>query len=99
MWMSFLDCIENNLMFYEIPTNLAFAYLKGHLRGRAKDRHGLLGYALVQGEETDFEPLKQALKESFPIVRNKAELQARFFASYQTRGQTPTDFAYDLLKI
>ncbi|GFW92711.1 uncharacterized protein TNCV_1735041 [Trichonephila clavipes] len=37
--------------------------------------------------------------ESFPIVRNKAELEARLFAFYQTRGQAPTDFIYDLLKI
>ncbi|GFV82557.1 transposable element Tcb2 transposase [Trichonephila clavipes] len=56
-------------------------------------------FTLVQGEETDFEQLKQALTESFPIVRNRPELEARFFASYQTRGQAPTDFVYDLLKI
>ncbi|GFU55556.1 uncharacterized protein TNCV_4339511 [Trichonephila clavipes] len=86
-------------MFYEIPASLACAYLKGHLRGRTKFLYEVLGYALVQGEETDFEQLRQALMESFPIVRNKAELEARFFASYQTKGQAPMDFIYNLLKI
>ncbi|GFY27133.1 retrovirus-related Pol polyprotein from transposon 17.6 [Trichonephila clavipes] len=44
----FLDCIENNMMFYEISTSLACAYLKDHLRRRAKDWYKVLGYALVQ---------------------------------------------------
>ncbi|GFW91430.1 uncharacterized protein TNCV_3375961 [Trichonephila clavipes] len=93
----FLDGIESNLIFYQIPANLTYAYLKGRLAGRARDWYEVLGYALVQSEKTDFDELKQALKESFPTVRNKAELAARFFASYQTRciKQTPTDSGGD----
>ncbi|GFY35989.1 uncharacterized protein TNCV_4843611 [Trichonephila clavipes] len=33
----FLENIDNNLTYYEIPTQLACAYLKGHLTGRAID--------------------------------------------------------------
>ncbi|GFT63300.1 uncharacterized protein TNCV_1566071 [Trichonephila clavipes] len=33
----FLDNIDNNLTYYEIPTQLACAYLKGHLKGRDLD--------------------------------------------------------------
>ncbi|GFW48713.1 uncharacterized protein TNCV_4242941 [Trichonephila clavipes] len=33
----FLENIDNNLTYYEIPTQLACAYLKGHLTGRALD--------------------------------------------------------------
>ncbi|GFY22564.1 hypothetical protein TNCV_2178251 [Trichonephila clavipes] len=51
------------------------------------------------GKETDFDQLKQALKESFPTVPNKAESEARFAVPYQARGQAPTDFAYELLKL
>ncbi|GFT56096.1 uncharacterized protein TNCV_811461 [Trichonephila clavipes] len=67
--------------------------------GRANDWYEILGYALVQDEETNFDQLEQALKKSFPVVRNKAELEARFFASYQTRNQAPVDFVYELLKL
>ncbi|GFT39770.1 uncharacterized protein TNCV_4869401 [Trichonephila clavipes] len=84
---------------WEILTSLACAYLKGHLTRRAKDWYDVLGYALVQGEETDYDQLKQALKESFLVVRNKAELKARFFASYQNRNLTPVDFVYEVLKL
>ncbi|GFU22325.1 hypothetical protein NPIL_263561 [Nephila pilipes] len=33
----FLYSINNGVLFHEIPTDLACAYLKGHLIGRAKD--------------------------------------------------------------
>ncbi|GFT45259.1 uncharacterized protein TNCV_2123421 [Trichonephila clavipes] len=35
--VEFLENIDNNLTYYEIPTQLACAYLKGHLTGRALD--------------------------------------------------------------
>ncbi|GFV13159.1 uncharacterized protein TNCV_4070991 [Trichonephila clavipes] len=33
----FLENIDNNLTYYEIPTQLACAYLKRHITGRALD--------------------------------------------------------------
>ncbi|GFT53688.1 uncharacterized protein TNCV_5083541 [Trichonephila clavipes] len=33
----FLENIDNNLPYYEMPTQLACAYLKGHIKGRAFD--------------------------------------------------------------
>ncbi|GFW08372.1 uncharacterized protein TNCV_1656861 [Trichonephila clavipes] len=39
----FLENIDNNLTYYEIPTQLACAYLKGHLTGRALDWFKVLG--------------------------------------------------------
>ncbi|GFU01929.1 hypothetical protein TNCV_1524191 [Trichonephila clavipes] len=84
----FLLCLES--FYYPPPTNapcpglttihkdLACAYLKGHLTGRAKEWYEVIGYALVQGDGNDFVQLKQALKDSLPVVRNKAELEARF---------------------
>ncbi|GFT34696.1 uncharacterized protein TNCV_1536281 [Trichonephila clavipes] len=38
-----LENIDNNLTYYEIPTQLASAYLKGHLTGRALDWFAVLG--------------------------------------------------------
>ncbi|GFX02398.1 uncharacterized protein TNCV_2285651 [Trichonephila clavipes] len=73
--------------------------MKGHLTGRAKDWYEVIGYALVQGDETDIDQLKQALKESFPVVRNKAELEARVFSFCQTKNQAPVDFVYEFLKL
>ncbi|GFW62268.1 uncharacterized protein TNCV_4421551 [Trichonephila clavipes] len=35
--IDFLENIDNNLTYYEIPTQLACAYLKGHHTGRALD--------------------------------------------------------------
>ncbi|GFV33071.1 uncharacterized protein TNCV_250751 [Trichonephila clavipes] len=52
----FLENVDNNvnnnvviimLTYYEIPTQLACAYLKGHLTGRALDWFEVLGYKVV----------------------------------------------------
>ncbi|GFW26584.1 uncharacterized protein TNCV_1165181 [Trichonephila clavipes] len=95
----FLENIDNNLTYYEIPTQLACAYLKGHLTGRALDWFEVLGYRVVEDKTTDYAHLKRALSEQFPVVRNKSELETRFFASFQKHNQKPSDFVYDLLKI
>ncbi|GFX85327.1 uncharacterized protein TNCV_732201 [Trichonephila clavipes] len=47
----------------------------------------------------DYAHLKQALTEQFPMVRNKSELETRFFASSQKHNQKPSDCVYDLSKI
>ncbi|GFU83740.1 uncharacterized protein TNCV_858191 [Trichonephila clavipes] len=95
----FLENIDNNLTYYGIPTQLACAYLKGHLTGRVLDWFEVLGYRVVEDKATDYAHLKQALSEQFPVVRNRSELETRFFASSQKHSQKPSDFVYDLLKI
>ncbi|GFW09842.1 uncharacterized protein TNCV_4251711 [Trichonephila clavipes] len=95
----FLDNIDNNLTYYEIPTQLACAYLKGHLMGRLLDWFDVLVYRVVEEKATDYAHLKQALTEQFPEVRNRLELETRFYASYQSHNQRPSDFVYELLKI
>ncbi|GFX19411.1 retrovirus-related Pol polyprotein from transposon RE1 [Trichonephila clavipes] len=67
----FLENIDNNLTYYKIPTQLACAYLKGHLTGRALDWFEVLGYRVVEDKATDYAHLKQALSEQFPVVRNR----------------------------
>ncbi|GFW23406.1 uncharacterized protein TNCV_3805041 [Trichonephila clavipes] len=67
----FLENIDNNLTYYEIPTQLACAYLKGHLKGRTLDWFDVLGYKVVDEKATDYAQLKQALMEHFPRVRNR----------------------------
>ncbi|GFU71399.1 uncharacterized protein TNCV_2584701 [Trichonephila clavipes] len=95
----FLENIDNNLLYYEIPTQLACAYLKGHLTGRALDWFNVLGCKVVEEKATDYAHLKQALTDQFPVVRNRLELETRFYASYQNHSQRPSDFLYELLKI
>ncbi|GFT66092.1 uncharacterized protein TNCV_3238291 [Trichonephila clavipes] len=95
----FLENIDNNLTYYEIPTQLACAYLKSHLTGRALDWFDVLGFKFVEEKATDFAQLKQALTEQFPVVRNWSELETRFYASYQNHNQRPSKFVYELLKI
>ncbi|GFX65005.1 uncharacterized protein TNCV_451431 [Trichonephila clavipes] len=95
----FLENFDNNSAYYEIPTQLACAYLKGHLTGRALDWFEVLGYRVVEDKVTDYAHLKQALTEQFPVVRNRSELETRFYASFQKNNQNPSDFVYDLLKI
>ncbi|GFT04916.1 integrase catalytic domain-containing protein [Trichonephila clavipes] len=92
----FLENIDNSLTYYEIPTQLACAYLKGHLKGRALDWFGVLGYRVVEDKVTDYAHLKQALTD---VVRNRSKLEIRFYASYQNCNQRPSDFVYELLKI
>ncbi|GFW26974.1 uncharacterized protein TNCV_1378121 [Trichonephila clavipes] len=56
-------------------------------------------YKVVEEKETDYAHLKQALTEPFPVVRNRSELETRFYASYQNSNQRPSEFVYELLKI
>ncbi|GFW81173.1 uncharacterized protein TNCV_4805411 [Trichonephila clavipes] len=95
----FLENIDNNLAYYEIPAQLACAYLKGHLKGRALDWFEVLGYRVIEDKATDYAHLKKALSEQFPVVRNRSELETRFYSSSQRRDQQPSDFIYELLKI
>ncbi|GFV95293.1 uncharacterized protein TNCV_4586681 [Trichonephila clavipes] len=48
----FLEIIDN-LTYYEIPTQLACAYLKSHLTGRALDWFEVLGYRVVEDKATE----------------------------------------------
>ncbi|GFY22614.1 uncharacterized protein TNCV_2178751 [Trichonephila clavipes] len=98
-WAQFLENIDNNLTYYEIPTQLACAYLNGHLTGRALDWFEFLGYRVLEVKATDYVHVKQALTEQFPVVRNRSVLETRFYASTQKHKQKPSDFVYDLLKI
>ncbi|GFT34326.1 uncharacterized protein TNCV_3676671 [Trichonephila clavipes] len=59
----------------------------------------ILGYRVVEDKATDYAHLKQALSEQFPVVRNRSELETRFYSSSQKHNQKPSDFVYDLLKI
>ncbi|GFY08195.1 uncharacterized protein TNCV_1356081 [Trichonephila clavipes] len=49
--------------YYEIPTQLACAYLKGHLTGRELDWFEVLGYRVKEDNATDYAHLKQSLTE------------------------------------
>ncbi|GFW81213.1 uncharacterized protein TNCV_375621 [Trichonephila clavipes] len=89
---NFLENIDHNLAYYEIPAQLACAYLKGHLKGRALDWFEVLGYRVIEDKTTDYAHLKQALSEQFPVVRNRSELETRFYSSSQRRDQQPSDF-------
>ncbi|GFT40038.1 uncharacterized protein TNCV_2170651, partial [Trichonephila clavipes] len=93
------DIISGSESIEEIPAQLACAYLKGHLKGRALDWFEVLGYRVIEDKTTDYAHLKQALSEQFPVVRNRSELETRFYSSSQRRDQQPSDFIYELLKI
>ncbi|GFT01050.1 uncharacterized protein TNCV_4054491 [Trichonephila clavipes] len=67
--------------------------------GRALDWFEVLGYRVVEDRATDYAHLKQALSEQFPLVRNRSELETRFYSSSQKHNKKPFDFVYDLLKI
>ncbi|GFX00254.1 uncharacterized protein TNCV_297431 [Trichonephila clavipes] len=67
--------MDNDLTYYEIPTQLTCAYLKGHLTGRALDWFEVLGYRVVEDKATDYEPLKQALSEQFPVIHKILKLE------------------------
>ncbi|GFX60656.1 uncharacterized protein TNCV_4917061 [Trichonephila clavipes] len=89
------ECKKQTAHLVERPSQ----YLKGHLTGRALDWFEVVGYRVVEDKATDYAHLKQALSEQFPVVRNRSELETRFFASPQKHNQNPSDFVYDLLKI
>ncbi|GFV42870.1 uncharacterized protein TNCV_2593181 [Trichonephila clavipes] len=69
------------------------------IQGQALDWFEILGYRVVEDKATDYAHLKQALLEQFLVVRNRSELETRFYSSSQKHNQKPSDFVYDLLKI
>ncbi|GFS88389.1 transposable element Tcb1 transposase [Trichonephila clavipes] len=98
-WYKLPQQLLDNFVQSMIPAQLACAYLKGHLKGRALDWFEVLGYRVIEDKTTDYAHLKQALSEQFPVIRNRSELETRFYSSSQRRDQQPSDFIYELLKI
>ncbi|GFV63468.1 uncharacterized protein TNCV_112531 [Trichonephila clavipes] len=74
-----------------MPTQLACAYLKGYLTGRALNWFEVLGYRIVEEKAKDYARLKHVLTEQFPVVRNRSELETRFYASYRNHNQRLSD--------
>ncbi|GFW93692.1 uncharacterized protein TNCV_4542191 [Trichonephila clavipes] len=71
----FIEGIDNHIKLLEIPSDLACAYLKGHLLGRARDWYEIFVSALVQNTATDFAQLKSALTKTLPVVCNRKDLE------------------------
>ncbi|GFV97742.1 uncharacterized protein TNCV_2313271 [Trichonephila clavipes] len=95
----FLENIDNNLTFFRNTHATGLCRFKGYLTGRVLDWFEILGYRVVEDKATDYAHLKQALAEQFPVVRNRSELEARFYVSSQKHNKKPSDFVYNLLKI
>ncbi|GFW90604.1 uncharacterized protein TNCV_566421 [Trichonephila clavipes] len=79
-----LENIDNNLTYYEISTQLACAYLKGHLTGWALDWFDVLGYKLVEDKATDYAYLKHALKVQFPVITPQAATPDQLWRRVET---------------
>ncbi|GFT79185.1 uncharacterized protein NPIL_325801 [Nephila pilipes] len=92
--LAVLNWIDNDEDFYFTAVENRI----GHLIGRAKDWFEVIGSSYVTGTAKDFAQLKQALTNSFLVVRNRSELEAEFYSSHR-RSQAPSDFVYKLLKI
>ncbi|GFX59193.1 uncharacterized protein TNCV_937081 [Trichonephila clavipes] len=69
-----------------------------HLLDRARDWYEIFGSTLVQDTDTDFAQLKEALAKNVPVVRNRKDLEVKFYSTLQIRAQEPNDFMYDVLK-
>ncbi|GFX07041.1 uncharacterized protein TNCV_1556441 [Trichonephila clavipes] len=74
--------MDNNLTYYEILTQLACAYLKGHLTGRTLDWFEVLGYRVVEDKAADYAHLKQALSEQFPVGAEKSFISEEVYRKY-----------------
>ncbi|GFW78811.1 uncharacterized protein TNCV_4262311 [Trichonephila clavipes] len=82
----FLEGIDNQIRLLEIPSDLSWVYLKDHLLGRALDWYQIFGSTLVQNTTTDFAQLKIALSKAFPVIRNKKDLEIKFYSSHNREG-------------
>ncbi|GFX67880.1 uncharacterized protein TNCV_1973821 [Trichonephila clavipes] len=99
-----IEVIEDKKHYNTQQTNK-----KGHIKGRsslgrAEDWYQIFGSTLEQNTATDIAQLKMALSKTFPDIRNKKDLEIRFYSSQQRRDllccdQGPTYFIYDLLKL
>ncbi|GFV29522.1 uncharacterized protein TNCV_4489761 [Trichonephila clavipes] len=78
----FLENIDNNLTYYEIPTQLACAYLKGHLKGRALDcrlEPQILDYVEVRHPQTTSNLLQIIDKNEERFLNRKIRGSSREF--------------------
>ncbi|GFW98947.1 retrovirus-related Pol polyprotein from transposon 297 [Trichonephila clavipes] len=72
----------------------------GHVQkrvGRSLDWFEVLGYRVVEDKATDYAHI--SVVKQFPVVRNRSELETRFYSLSQEHNQKPFDFVYDWLKI
>ncbi|GFV80628.1 uncharacterized protein TNCV_4617901 [Trichonephila clavipes] len=90
----FLEGIDNQIKLLEIPSDLSRAYLKALLLGRALDWYQIFGSELVQNTATDFAQLKAALSKAFPAIKNRKDLETRFYASQQRAETSSICFSY-----
>ncbi|GFX31568.1 uncharacterized protein TNCV_688161 [Trichonephila clavipes] len=84
------------------PTPLAHAdnQREGHPRGASSHwRPKRFNLCDPENTATDFAQLKAVLSKVFPAIRNKKDLEIKFYVSQQRRDQEPTDCVYDLLKL
>ncbi|GFW86343.1 uncharacterized protein TNCV_4331271 [Trichonephila clavipes] len=71
----FIEGIDNQINSLEIPNDLACVYYKGNFLGRGRDWYEISELALVQNTATDFAQLNSALTKTFPVVRNRDDLE------------------------
>ncbi|GFW53485.1 retrovirus-related Pol polyprotein from transposon 297 [Trichonephila clavipes] len=83
--------------YCQITTQLACAYLKGHLTGRALDWLEVLGYRVVEVKATDYAHLKQALTEQFLVVRNSDRCESG--GDRSRSSETPPDTEHRTIRI
>ncbi|GFS66602.1 hypothetical protein NPIL_443751 [Nephila pilipes] len=77
--VEFLQSVNDIIVFHQIPAELHYAYLRNHLRGRARDWYDVIRADFKRGEAIDFENIQAALKDAFPVV----QLEAEFYSAKQ----------------
>ncbi|GFX34739.1 uncharacterized protein TNCV_2514551 [Trichonephila clavipes] len=95
--MALSDSLPQITLGVRIPTQLACAYLKGHLTGRALDWFEVLGYRVVEDKATDYAHLKQALTKQFPVVVAGGRRRCRvelFRSFYRVELFSPVELSY-----
>ncbi|GFW92174.1 uncharacterized protein TNCV_3540601 [Trichonephila clavipes] len=96
-----LENIDHNLAYYEIPAQLACAYLKGHLKGRALDWFEVLGYRVIEDKTTDYALKNRHCRNNFPWSKTgqRTRNEILFLITKKDEINSLRTFIYELLKI
>ncbi|GFU47154.1 uncharacterized protein TNCV_5071501 [Trichonephila clavipes] len=81
----------------QIPAQLACAYLKGQLKGRALDWFEVLGYRVIEDKATDYAHLKRHCRNNSP--RSETEMSEEKLIDHVVSRLEPPQNTANLLQI
>ncbi|KFM63797.1 Retrovirus-related Pol polyprotein from transposon 297, partial [Stegodyphus mimosarum] len=92
---TFLEKLEAHFLLYPVPEHQKVILATGALRGQAATWYKCIGKCLLGEPGTPtytYENFKLAILRAFPVVKDRAKLEAELFSKYQQRVDELSEF-------